>query len=271
MSGRAGAIGAVIIGLLAAACTLIPGFAPAPTGRPCAEVFDAERCELIAFAAAEQRHLDASDIEALLILPDPTPEVREDGTVVLQVRSGGGFSVRVLLTRDRATTVFLCGGISAARVPACMDDPHLRALTPTSGAYRDVPCAGEPPAGCATRHPDPDPDARAAATPIEVPEVSIAIDRVGSHEVVVGAGSLPNGILTEASFEFVDDWPPGVLIARGEVTLVVRSLEPDGRSFDNYYEHGWREGPERIEAVLTFDVERFEPGATLGIRNVVVR
>jgi len=39
----------------------------------------------------------------------------------------------------------------------------------------------------------------------------------------------------------------------------------------NIYEHGWREGIEGVEAVLVFDVFRFEPGATLSIRDVVVR
>jgi hypothetical protein len=60
-------------------------------------------------------------------------------------------------------------------------------------------------------------------------------------------------------------------IADANVLLDIRSLEPDGKPFDNYYVHGWREGVERIEAVLVFEVTRFEPGATLSIADVVVR
>jgi hypothetical protein len=36
------------------------------------------------------------------------------------------------------------------------------------------------------------------------------------------------------------------------------------------YEHGWRSDPERIEAVLVFAVARFDPGAVLRIRDVIV-
>jgi hypothetical protein len=82
---------------------------------------------------------------------------------------------------------------------------------------------------------------------------------------------LPNGILTEASFRFIDDWPAGVSIAGGSVLLKVRSLEPGGRPFDNYYQHGWREGTERVLAELVFEVSRYEPGAVLSIADVVVR
>ena len=62
-----------------------------------------------------------------------------------------------------------------------------------------------------------------------------------------------------------------ITFADGGPYLEIRSLEPDGRPFDNYYTHGWREGVERIEAVLVFEVRRFEPRAVLTIRDVVVR
>ncbi len=51
----------------------------------------------------------------------------------------------------------------------------------------------------------------------------------------------------------------------------IRSLEPDGKPFQNVHEHGWRDGLERVEAVLVFDVKRFDPGATVEVRDVVVR
>jgi len=54
------------------------------------------------------------------------------------------------------------------------------------------------------------------------------------------------------------------------VTLEVRSLEPDGKPFENMYVHGWRDGVERVRAIVRFDVLWFRPGATLELRNVSV-
>jgi len=137
--------------------------------------------------------------------------------------------------------------------------------------YRDVPCTGEGGTGCATLHPDIDPDVEVLSEPIVFARVDIPIDAVGRIEFPVGRGSLTNGILHEASFAFAGAWPSDVMFARGTILLDVRSLEPDGKPFHNYYDHGWREGLERIEAVLVFDVVRFEPGAILSIRDVLVR
>ena len=50
----------------------------------------------------------------------------------------------------------------------------------------------------------------------------------------------------------------------------MRSLA-DGKRILNIYDHGWREGTERAKAALVFDVFRYDRGATLAIRNVVVR
>jgi hypothetical protein len=86
---------------------------------------------------------------------------------------------------------------------------------------------------------------------------------------VLGEAWLPNGLLTTADFALVDDWPPGVTILDGGVSLEVRS-QRDGKVIWNKYEHGWREGIEGVEAVLVFDVFRYEPGATLSIQDVVV-
>jgi len=89
--------------------------------------------------------------------------------------------------------------------------------------------------------------------------------------VVVGEGSLANGVWTAGTFRFVDTWPADLALRDAIVLLELRSLEGDGKPFDNYYLHGWRAGVERVRAVLRFDVLWFKPGATLEIRNVVVR
>ncbi len=99
----------------------------------------------------------------------------------------------------------------------------------------------------------------------------IPIDHAGQYEVPVGRGSLPNGILGDASFAFADAWPDDVALRDGRAFLDVRSLEADGKPFDNYYLHGWRAGLERFEAVLLFDVLWFQPGRDLVIQDVVVR
>ena len=113
--------------------------------------------------------------------------------------------------------------------------------------------------------------AAVSAEPLTIARVDVPLDHVGEYEVSLGDATLPNGILTEATFGFVDDWPPGVSISSGEVWLHVRSREPDGKLFDNYYNHGWRAGTERVEAVLVFTVDHVDPGAVLPIRDVVVR
>ncbi len=103
------------------------------------------------------------------------------------------------------------------------------------------------------------------------PVASPPIDHLGAYEVSLGEASLANGIASMASFEFVDDWPLDVSLKDGVAQIGLRSLEPDGKPFQNYFTHGWRPGAERVEAVLVFQVLRFEKGAALGIRDVVVR
>ena len=100
--------------------------------------------------------------------------------------------------------------------------------------------------------------------------MDVPIDHTGAYEVRVGEGSLPNGILTRTSFELADDWPDHLTITGLSIYLEVRSLEPGGKPFDNYYEHGWRAGTERVGAFLVFRVSRFKPGAVLEVRDVVV-
>ena len=156
-----------------------------------------------------------------------------------------------------------CAGIPED--PGCFDDPELRAWSPTQGGggYSDF-------SEDATPVPTPAPDALAAATELRIHRQDIPIDDVGPTEVRLGEVLLPNGQLRAADFALVDDWPAGVTILEGGVGLEVRSMV-DGKLINNIYEHGWRPGAERAEVILVFDVFRFDPGATLGIRDVLVR
>ena len=115
------------------------------------------------------------------------------------------------------------------------------------------------------------PDALADAMPLRITRLDIPIDHAGHYEVSLGEARLPNGILTAADFALVESWPTGVSILDGWVGLEIRSLDEGGKPIRNAYEHGWHAGSERVEAVLVFNVFHFDRGATLGIKNVVVR
>jgi hypothetical protein len=245
---------------LAAGCALLPDLAQGP--RSCFEVYPKNRCMAMMDVVAGEVARNRGDVTAIAIVPDPPP----DGASL-----GGAWPIKVRLGFTDGTThdARLCGGLAVAA--ACMDDPRLSASSMVGGGYTDVPCAGEPPDGCATPHPSIEPGAAATAEALVIEGRTIAIDHVGPYAVVLGEASLPNGILTESMFEFDEAWPADVALAEALAFLEIRSLEPDGRPFDNYYTHGWRQGVERIEAVLRFDVLWFEPEADLGIRNVVVR
>lgn len=236
---------------------LVPPAAP----QPCDQVFNAVRCLAIRDSAANQLDTTREHVVAVEILPEPTPEIR-DGQVVLNARSGPGpIDIRVTLA-DRSThaVTIHCGGIP--QDPGCFDDPHLIAISPMNG-YRDVPEGSSP-------VPTAAPAAVAAGSELAIDRVDIAIDHVGPHEVRLGEARLPNGLLTSAEFEFVDDWPLSITIPDRRVSLEVRSTA-DGRPIRNIYEHGWREGAEPVEVVLVFEVFRYDPGAVLSIRNVLVR
>jgi hypothetical protein len=249
--------------IVLAGCDAIAGILPAPAAgpQPCGQVYPPSRCQLMADAAAAQLHATHDDVVSLEIIPEPTPEVR-NGVTILQTRGGAApIRLRVTLADGRTRQVAMCGGIPSG--PACFDDPHLETYSITRGGYHDVPEGSSPVPSAA-------PDALAEASALRIDTVDIPIDHTGPYEVILGEARLPNGLLEEAEFALVDDWPPGVTIIEGGVTIEVRSLG-DGETIWNIYEHGWREGTERVEAVLVFDVFRFEPGAKLSIRDVVVR
>lgn len=237
--------------------------------QPCGQAYNGVRCLAMTDSAAFQLRTTREDVVSLEIIPEPTPET-VNGQKILITRSGGPpIDVRVTLADGSTRQVSMhCGGIPSS--PACFDEPHLQTGSVTQGGYHDVPCAGEPPDGCASPVPSAAPDALAAATELQIDRLDIPIDHTGPHEVRLGEARLPNGLLTTADFALVDDWPPGVTIIEGGVNLEIRSIE-DGKPLWNIYEHGWREGTERVEAILMFDIFRFDPGATLSIRDIVVR
>jgi hypothetical protein len=259
-------VGLLVTGVLAAACGTRAGIS-GPT--PCAQVFSAKRCLVMTDAAAVEVSKTRADVVAIDVIPEPTMEAPNGN--VLMVRSGGpDVHVRITL-RDGTAHIVSMGCLGISNQVTCSDDPHLSVDGLQIEGYRDLPCSGEPPDGCATQLPPVEAEALADATTLRISRLDIPIDHVGDYRVIVGEARLPNGIVTEESFGFVDDWPANLTILSGRVGLGVRSLEPDGRMFANYYAHGWRQGTERVEAYLAFHIDGFDPGAMLSVRDIVVR
>jgi hypothetical protein len=205
------------------------------------------------------------DVSMVEIVPDPPPR----GAVL-----GGAWyiKVRTEFVDGSAHDAKMCGGIAGG--PACMDEPRLEAVSGFSdgSGYKDVPCPdGASPHTCGQPLPSFEASAVAAARPLSIPRFSIPIDRVGGYEVSLGKPTIPDGVVSEASFGFVDTWPVDISLEDGRAQIELRSLEPDGKPFQNYYEHGWRPGVERVEAFLVFDVLWFKKGAVLDVQNVAVR
>ncbi|MBI3746539.1 MAG: hypothetical protein HY264_08495 [Chloroflexi bacterium] len=137
-----------------------------------------------------------------------------------------------------------------------------------SGGYRDTPCSGEGPIGCATALPTIEPSALAGSQPLSIESREIPIDHAGPYSVVLGQASLPNGILSAASAEITSS-PTNPLVAYDGYRLMVTSLD-GGPPFDGYYQHGWRPGTERVEVTLSFVVLMLEPGASVVVSSVDV-
>lgn len=248
-----------------AGCRLFPGTAAA-TPHPCTDRYSTARCDAILSAAAEQLGIAEDDVTAVELAPDPTP--RSDG--ILETRGGSaGFTVLLRVGSDTRTAQ-LCQGIPSG--PACSDEPVDWVVRSVIGnGYSDVPCAGEPPAGCASPVPSPDPAAVEGASALSIASRTVAVPSVGHYEVELGRASLPNGVLTEARAELVDPSLPGIRLSSDGLSLTLRSLAPDRPAFSNRYEHGWWPGVEPVAVLLVFDARHVEPASTIELRDIVVR
>jgi hypothetical protein len=237
--------------LLVGGCSLLPQSMHPP--QACIDVYSADRCLAMTDRAAAEVGANRADVSGIAIIPGPPAQGATSG--------GGTVWVRIALNDGSTHDTGMCGGIP--RGPACADDPRLESRSPIS-SYTDVPAGS-------TALPTVTPSAKRSASTLVVESVTIPIEKEGEYEVVLGEGALPNGVWTIGSFGFAEPWPDDLALREGVATLELRSLEPGGKPFDNYYLHGWRPGVERFKAVLLFEVLWFEPGAELAIQNVVVR
>ena len=265
---RSAAVVLVGFAIGVAGCGMFPIGArpPAPEGadRPCEAVFSAARCQAMLTAAAEGLGVSDEEVTAIEIAPDPTP--RTDG--VLEVHSGGRPIVVLAHVGGAIREVPMCMGIPSG--PACMDEPAWEITTVIGAGYADVPCAGEPPDGCATPVPGRERAAIMASNELRIDHRVIPVPDVGRHEVRLGTATLANGVLIEARGTLVNPWPAGVRLSSEGIRLVVRSLVPGRPAFMNIYEHGWYPGTEAVEVLLVYEARHVEPGATIEIRDVVV-
>jgi hypothetical protein len=227
--------------------------------------FSERRCEAVVATGIEFAGLEESAVVAIDFIPDPNCGPQREGTVILCTRSGTVIAyLQLTLTDGSVREQGVYCGVGSAYSLACTETPAIAVHEPVGGGYSDFP-------ENATPLPDVDPQAAAAAEPLEVASLTVAIDHAGPYEVAVGRAKLPNGILTETRLELATPDALAVMTDPGGVWLQVRPADPTRPPFINKYERGWVEGVEIVEVYLVFDVVEFEPDAELVFRDLVVR
>ncbi|HLX34278.1 MAG TPA: hypothetical protein VKR30_03435 [Candidatus Limnocylindrales bacterium] len=226
-------------------------------GGNCHEKFSTDRCEALAFGAAQELQVDFGTITSVDVVPNPDPS------------AGIDFAHRTFLEvgfRDGSHTAatISCPGIAAAFDPPCMPVPVVPLAFPggPGSGYRDTP-------ENATPFPSLEASAVAGARPLEVKARVVPVAKLGPQTITLGQALLPNGYLASANLALSDPWPSDVIFQDG-VQLVL-SPAAGGPPLENLYDHGWHPGDEAIVVLLTFDVAWFEPGASFTVVDVVVR
>ncbi len=251
----------VLMPLLVAGCELV-GLAGrgGPYPEACASMgFSESRCRAIVERARAGLELDAASVVRMELLPPV-----DEKTLGLPSPA----QVRFTLVDGRSLTgPAHCGGVGRPSDRACSVEPSL--MIGGLGVDHDVPCADEPPAGCATEPPAPRDASVAKAQPLEVASLDVPLDRVGVYEVKVGEAGLPDGYLTDRSFVLADDRPDDFWIDDA-IRLEVRPTEPERPPVGSRFRDPF-DGVEEVEVFLVFEVVEASPGAVLGIRDLVVR
>ena len=235
-----------------------------PQGGPypeaCASLeFAPRQCTSMVTRAQAQSGVTAAEEAAADILP-PT----QDGVA----RIGGSMISRVrlhLADGTERTKEIWCIGIGGGADEAC--DPDPRIIVGAGQVSGDVPCSGEPPAGCATPPPTPRPAIQAMARPLRVPVLDIPLDHLGGYRIEVGLAGLPDGAFSGSSASVVDERPEGYWIR--DAQLLVEPVDPKRPPIGNLYREPF-DGVEPVRVVLEFTVSELTPGATFRVRDIVV-
>jgi hypothetical protein len=138
----------------------------------------------------------------------------------------------------------------------------------SDGLDRDVPCAGEPPAGCATVPPTPPPGALELGEALEIPSVTIPIDRLGEYRVELGSAVLPDGHLSERSLTVRDRGPDNYWI--DFLILAVESEVPGREPVGSIYREPF-DGPEPVSVSVVFEVTELFEEDVLVLDDILVR
>jgi hypothetical protein len=183
-------------------------------------------------------------------------------------RIGGSMISRVrfhLASGTDRTEEIWCIGVGGGDDDACNPDPIVAIAA--GDVNRDVPCNGEPPAGCATLPPTPRPESRVAARPLHVPVLDIPLDHLGQYEIEVGLAGLPDGAFTRSAATVADPRPVSFWVRHGR--LVIEPVDPARPPIGNIY-HEPFDGVEMVRVKLEFEVTELSPGAVLEVRDVTV-
>ncbi|MDQ6794629.1 MAG: hypothetical protein M3067_07420 [Chloroflexota bacterium] len=276
MTGRV--IGLLVAAVLLTGCGLIPrgGVAstpevPLPYPAGCAAFeLSPRRCQAILNWVVAQTGSSGRALTAVELLGDLGCGNSDPN--VLCKNGGGRLVVRMRLHfADGGSAEQSVGcGIDSQYSILCTETPEIRVGSIADG-YRDVPCGNENGVGCGSPLPSGDPAALAAARPLRMPALDIPIDHIGHYQFDVGQATLPNGVLGAAEFRLANHKTQAVLVTEDGVSLRIRSADPAGKPFENYYLRGWHPGPEDVIVSLQFDVMAFDPGALLQVRDLVVQ
>ena len=225
--------------------------------------FSSSRCAAVVARArvSAEPPSPANEVIAATVGPPPAPQFSLGSFPLAEVR------------------LALVGGGTAQVVVRCgLPGPSDRACNPEARIYifggvdHDVPCGAEeggPDNPCATLPPTARPGSVAAAQPLRVATFDIPLGRTGRYELLVGAASLPDGVLTERSARLVDDTPTTFWIDDG-VRIDVRPDDPSRPPIGSIYRDPY-DGVEPVHVWLVFDVVDVGPGAVLQVRDLVIR
>jgi hypothetical protein len=239
-----------------------------PSGGPYPDACDTlgfapRQCKSMVTRAEDQAGVTAGDVASIDILP-PTSDgvMRLSGSMISRVRLGlSDGTVRT----EEIWCIGIGGGMGLGEDDACDADPTIS--IGAGDLVRDVPCSGEPPAGCATLPPTPRPEVRAMARPLRVPVLDIPLDHLGRYEIELGVAGLPDGAFTRSSASVVEERPESFWIR--EARLVIEPEDPTRPPIGSIYRDPY-DGVEPVRAFLEFDVTELSPGAVFQVRDIVI-